>query len=126
MFEEVEDNGQRCLSMRRIITEKIKQGKRVVKACLIVRGFEEDTCSIQKDSPCAKESISIRLSIMSSLGWSCHNIDISATFLQGDVLGREVYVLPAPEFYIGNIWKLKKTICGLSDAATAWYVKSKT
>ena len=124
VFEEVEDNGQRCLSTRWIITEKIKQGKRVVKARLVVQGFEEDTCSIQKDSPtCTKESIRIGLSIMSSLGWSCHSIDISAAFLQGDVIEREVYVLPAPEFYNGKIWKLKKTVYGLSDAARAWYAR---
>ena len=104
--------------------EKIKQGKRVVKARLVVRGFEEDTCSIQKDSPTStKESIRIGLSIMSSLGWSCHSIDISAAFLQGDVIEREIYVLPAPEFYNGKIWKLKKTVYGLSDAARAWYVR---
>ena len=96
----------------------------MVKARLVVRGFEEDTCSIQKDSPtCTKESIRIVLSIMSSLCWSCHSIDISAAFLQGDVTEREVNVLPAPEFYNGKIWKLKKTVYGLSDAARAWYFR---
>ena len=95
-----------------------------MKARLVARGFEEDTCSIQKDSPtCTKESIRIALSIMSSLGWSCHSIDISAAFLQGSGIEREVYVLPAPEFYNGKIWKLKKTVYGLNDAARAWYIR---
>ena len=62
---------------------------------------------------------------MSSLSWPCHSIDISAAFLQGDGIDREVYVLPAPEFNNGKIWKLRKTVYGLNDAARAWYIRVK-
>ena len=44
-------------------------------------------------------------------------------FFKGMLLNVKFYVLPAPDFYNGKIWKLKKTVYGLSDAARAWYVR---
>ena len=39
--EEVRDEGQTTMSIRWIITEKIKEGKKCCKARLVVRGLEE-------------------------------------------------------------------------------------
>lgn len=124
VFAEVEDEGQRSLSVRWIITEKERDGAQIVKARLVVRGFEEDAINIQKDSPtCTKESIRIALSVMSCFGWSCHSIDITAAFLQGGPIDRDIYLRPPNEFYVGKLWKLKKTVYGLNDAARAWFTR---
>ena len=65
-FEEVQDTGQTTLSCRWVCTEKIKNNVPVLKARLVVRGFEEDTTQIKKDSPtCNKESICLLICILS-------------------------------------------------------------
>ena len=54
-----------------------------------------------------------------------HTVDVKAAYLQGDDIKREVYLRPPKEFDTGQIWKLKKTIYGLCDAARAWYIRVK-
>ena len=34
--------------------------------------------------------------------------------------------MPPPEYFRGFLWKLKKTVYGLGDAACAWYLRVKT
>ena len=50
-----------------------------------------------------------------------NTIDIKSAYLQGHRINREVYLQPPPEFFRGKVWKLKKTVYGLRDAARAWY-----
>ena len=51
VFESVQNENQPTISSRWIITEKFKDGKKIVKARLVVRGFEEDSSNFTKDSP---------------------------------------------------------------------------
>lgn len=126
VFEEVEDRGQDRLSMRWVITEKIKDGEPVIKARLVARGFEEDLGDNRTDSPtCTKESLRMTMCLIAAEGWECRTIDIKAAFLQGQGIGRDVWLRPPPEFFRGYIWKLKKTVYGLNDAARAWYFRVK-
>ena len=59
VYLEVEDNGQACVSTRWAVTEKYKDGEKVVKARLVAKGFEEtDLKDIRKDLPtCGKDSL---------------------------------------------------------------------
>jgi hypothetical protein len=125
VFQEVDDVGQRSISLRWVITEKVKDGNSVVKARLVARGFEENLSEeFRRDSPtCTRDSIRITMSLVSSFGWRCNCIDIKAAFLQGKVITRDVFVRPPKEFDDGKLWKLKKTVYGLNDAARAWYFK---
>ena len=68
VYSEVEDNGQVCVSTRWVVTEKCKDGEKVVKARLVARGFEElDLKDIRKDSPtCGKDSLRLCLTILAS------------------------------------------------------------
>ena len=105
-----------------LVTEKVKCGETVTKARLVARGFEEDTMCIRKDSPtCSKESVRIVLSVTISFGWQIHSVDVKAAYLQGDTINRDLYLKPPPEFVNGKVWRLKKTVYGLCDAARAWY-----
>ena len=127
VFEEVENCGQNLLSLRWVVTEKLRDGNTVIKARLVARGFEEDTREMRKDSPtCSREAVRLTIALASSKRWICHSLDIKAAFLQGSDIDREVYVKPPPEFFNDKIWRLKKTIYGLSDAARAWYLRVKT
>ena len=126
VFEIVRDSGQKCISVRWVITEKVKGGRIVTKARLVARGFEENTSDIKKESPvCSREAIRFLMAIASSKGWNCHTVDVKSAYLQGDRIERTLYLKPPKEYNDGQIWKLKKTVYGLCDAARAWYMKTK-
>ena len=53
-----------------------------------------------------------------------HAIGISAAFLQGEPLKREVFLKPPRDACsAGFVWKLKRCIYGLNDAPRSWYEK---
>ena len=122
VYTEVEDNGQPVISVRWVITEKRKNGESVIKARLVARGFEEDSSDLQKHSPtCLKESVKITLAIASAKEWKLHTLDIRSAYLQGNPMQREVYLKPPAEYDTGKLWRLRKCVYGLSDAARNWY-----
>ena len=124
VFEEVEDKGQKTLSTRWVINEKIlPDGTKGIKARLVVRGFEEEQ-EIQSDSPtAAKSTLRVFFAVAANQMWKCQTIDIKAAFLQGKEIEREVYLRPPSEVKIpGYIWKLKKVAYGLDDAARNWFL----
>ena len=126
VYEEVENVGQTAISMRWVITEKLKNGEAVTKARLVARGFEEHSLFLRKDSPtCSRETVRLVLAIAVSKGWLPHSLDVKAAFLQGDPIERDVFLRPPREFSNGKLWKLKKTVYGLCDAARAWYLRVK-
>ena len=127
VFEVVEDKGQKAISVRWVITEKVKEGQVVTKAHLVARGFEENTADLQKDSPtCSREAIRLLITLASSKDWQCHTVDVKCAYLQGDDIQRKIYLRPPKEFNDGSLWLLKKTIYGLVDVARAWYMRVKS
>ena len=126
VFEEIEDNGQQTISVRWVVTEKAQDNKPETRARLVARGFEEETTQLKKDSPtCSRETVNLVFWVASGNKWNCHTVDVKAAYLQGDDIKREVYLRPPKEFDNGQIWKLKKTVYGLCDAARAWYIRVK-
>ena len=69
VYEEVEDKGQNCISVTWVITEKTSDGKQIVKARLVARGYEEeDKDSLRTDSPTiSKDNLRPIFAITSSL-----------------------------------------------------------
>ena len=123
VYEEVDDEGQYCVSVRWVITPKIIDGKLQTKARLCARGFEE-TSSFRTDSPtCKRESVRIALSIIATCRWTIHSIDYKTAFLQGSGIDRTLYLRPPPECKTTKIWRLKKTVYGLADAPRAWFLR---
>ena len=128
VFDEVEDNDQKTISLRWVITEKIGDNNEpIIKARLVARGFEENMVDEhRRDSPtCTKDSLRLMFTVVASNSWKCNSIDIKAAFLQGNKIERDIFVKPPKEFYSGSIWKLKKNVYGLNDAARAWYFRMK-
>ena len=124
VYEEIEYTGQQLISTRWVVTEKQKEGKTVTKARLVARGFEEDTVSLRKDSPtCSRESVRILISVATAKKWTCNAVDVQAAYLQGNAINRDVFIKPPVEYDNGTVWKLKKTVYGLCDAARAWYLR---
>ena len=125
VYTEVKDTGQDRLSVRWVMTEKIKEENIVPKARLCARGFEE-VQDFRKDSPtCSKETIRFVMAIAASLKWSINAIDIKTAFLQGNKFSREVYVKPPKEAGTKCLWKLNKCVYGLADASRQWYLTLK-
>lgn len=126
VYEEVEDAGQDRVSVKWILKEKISDGKIKYKARLVARGFEE-LGETRSDSPtCSKESIRIMLTIAAAKSWNCNALDIKAAFLQGNPIGREVYLKPPVEAKCqGKLWQLRRCVYGLQDASRNWYIKVK-
>ena len=124
VYDEVEDIGQKCVSVRWVITPKVIDGQMKIKARLVARGFEE-VPNFRTDSPtCMRESIRIVLSVIASNKWKLQSIDYKTAFLQGNLIDREVYLKPPSEFRNANkIWKLKKTVYGLADAPREWFLR---
>ena len=124
VFEEVNEIGQECISLRCVLTEKMNEGVPIVKARLVARGFGE-VLERRKYSPtCSRDALRVAITLIAAHDWQCHSIDIKAAFLQGKVL-RDVYVRPPIEFRHTTVWKLRKTVFGLCVAARAWYLRVK-
>ena len=58
-----------------------------------------------------------------SRGWSIKSSDIKSAFLQGKEIQRDVFIKPQIEAKRGpgKVWKFKKTLYGLVDAARQFY-----
>ena len=94
VFEPPQHVGQQTASSRWVITEKLNNGKKVIKAWLVARGFEEGSSNILKDSPtCAKEGMRLILTLLASNKWPCNAIDIKSALLQGKQFERPVFII---------------------------------
>ena len=97
-----------------------------IKARLVVRGDQDaGEDDIRCDSPTVdRTTVKFMLALAANQGFEIRAVDISAAFLQGRELDREVYVRPPPEFKKpGVVWKLLKGLYGLKEAARLWYDK---
>ena len=75
---------------------------------------------MRKDSPtCSKETVRLALAYASASQWVCHALDVKAAYLQGNI-ERIIHLRRLPEYYNGRLWKLKKVVYGLGDAARHW------
>ena len=125
-YEVVEDNGQNRIDGRWIVNRKEEHdGLKVkVKARYCLRGFKEDV-KPRSDSPTVdRMSTKILYAIAGNEGWKLESIDVTAAFLQGCELDREIYVTPPKEARMeGYLWKMKKAAYGLYDASRRWWMK---
>jgi len=127
VFEEVKDEGQKCVSTRWVCSLKSTPNGIIPKARLVARGFEEYNNDLQKDSPtCAHESLRLIMAVTAQRQWQLHSMDIKTAFLQGQPMDREVFIRPPKEANCDGVWLLNKCVYGLSDASLHWYKKVKS
>ena len=116
-YEEVEDEGQFRISTTWVLWLKGES----VRARLVARGFEDQE-NVQKDSPTiGKMAFRAVITVAGSMEWEIKTTDIKSAFLQGKKLEREVYIQPPVEAGTKNLWKLKRCLYGLNDAARQFY-----
>ena len=127
VYDEIKDCDQNVITTTWVITEK-PSTELGVKARLVVRGFQEQNQSIEVESPTVfKNTLKVVLAIAANQQWQLTTIDIKAAFLQGNKIERNVYVIPPKEAHVekGYLWRLRKTVYGLNDAARAWFISVK-
>ena len=126
-FEEVDDEGQRRIPIRWVVTEQPNDGKNEpYKARLCMRGdLEDGKEDIRADSPTAsKDTLKLALIIAANEGLKVKSIDINSAFLQGKSLSRKIYVSPPPEANrTGKLWLLNQAAYGILDGGRMFYLK---
>ena len=124
VYTEVPDEGQVRLGTNWVLTEKVVNGERTVKARLTIRGDQEETDGIRKDSPTVRKSnIKIFTVVAAMEKWEIKASDVASAFLQGIEIDRDVFVLPPKEKRVPKVlWKLLKPVYGLVDAPRGWYI----
>src|SRR6201990_3326137 len=83
------------------------------KECLDIEDCEAPTFSI--------EGLKVILPIINMKDWQVKTLDVKTAYLQGKEMEREVVIKPPKEANTLKLWRLKKTVCGLKDAARKWY-----
>ena len=108
VFEEVENEGQRVISVRWVITKKNKDQKLTYKPRLVARGFEElGQDNIRTYSPtCCKENFRLVLRIIVSHKWKIKSRDIKHFFLKGQPINRVIFLKPPKEAGTYKLWKI--------------------
>ena len=119
-YKVVKDKGQDRITTTWVLTEKGNE----VRARLTARGFQEEG-EFPTDSPTVqKHSLKLLLAIAATEKWDIKTTDITAAFLQGNQMDRDVYVQPPREIRLeGELWLLNKCLYGLKDASRKWYLK---
>uniref|UniRef100_A0A0G4IE68 Reverse transcriptase Ty1/copia-type domain-containing protein n=1 Tax=Chromera velia CCMP2878 TaxID=1169474 RepID=A0A0G4IE68_9ALVE len=116
--------GRKKMKCRWVLTWKMKEGKRVAKARLVVKGFQDDRKELKTFSGTAEWwTVLLVLSFAATKGWSCAKSDVRTAFLTAPI-SDEVYVelptdLPSglPEFVKpGMAVRLNRAMYGLADA----------
>ena len=68
-YDEKDDFSQQCISIRWVMKEKVVNEKRIIKARLCARGFEEEQ-NLRTDSPtCFRKKLPLSFCIISSNRW---------------------------------------------------------
>lgn len=113
----------KVIKTRWIITDKEREGVKICKARLVAKGFmDEKQGGLDKEAPTSSvEGIKFILMIIKLNRWEIKSLDIRTAYLQGWEIKREVYLKPPIEAKTKKIWKLKKAVYGLNDAARVWY-----
>ena len=119
VYEEVLFDDQECVSTRWVLWHKGTE----IRARLVARGFEE-VAGVEKESPTVgKLAVRLFFTICGSKKWTVKTTDIKSAFLQGNPIDREICIQPPKEAKVeyGKVWKLKRCLYGLNDAARKFY-----
>ena len=82
VFQVVPNKNQVCVSSHWVITEKLNcDGKKMMKAHLVAKGYKENSSNMRTDLPiCSRECFQLLFTVVSCMGWQIHSINITAAF----------------------------------------------
>ena len=83
-------DGQVRLGTNWVLTDKVVNGTNKIKARLTIRGDQEETTGIRKDSPTVRKgNIKIFSAIAAKEHWEIKASDVTCAFLQRIIIERE-------------------------------------
>ena len=86
--------------------EKVVHEKKIIKARLCARGFEEEQNFRTDSHTCSREGLRLSCCIISPNQWTLNSLDVKTAFLQGKTIERTVFVHPPKGANTNKIWKL--------------------
>ena len=124
VYEYMPDMCQKCISTRWVIMKKFKKNK-IMKACLVICGYEEESHNLKTDSPTYSHEVMYLVMLTASImKWQVEIHDFTSAFLQGGMLEREVFLrLPPAVCPESEVWRLKICIYWLNEASCSWYMR---
>ena len=82
VYDEIDDLGQQCIPLRWVMKEKVVNEKKIIKAHLCAKGFEQEQ-NFRTDSPtCSREGLQLSCCIISSNRSTLNSLDVKTDFLQ--------------------------------------------
>ena len=111
VYHLVENENQKCISLRWVLTSKETPEICIPKARLVAYGLEENCLqNIDKEPPtCSKDSLQTLFTVAAQNDWCLKAIDIKTAFLQGNLLNRDIFIqppLPEAKYPQNCIWEL--------------------
>ena len=133
----MKENPEKVIDSRAVWTEKESVNEELVLKCRIVgKGFQEMyDDKLRRDSPtCSQLLVNLVCSLASSKKMKLKAGDVKGAFLQGVKIDRELYFrMPRNMGNVklkhtepGSLFRLKKAIYGVNDAARKWYMSLRT
>ena len=118
IYETVENQDQKRISVRWVCSVKQTDKGSKLKARLAACGFKEDSLdTFDRESPTvSKDTLRALLSNIITNTWNLKSRDGKIAFPQGEFLKWDVCLKPPPEAHCDNnqIWKLNKCMYGLN------------
>jgi hypothetical protein len=98
----------------------------VAKGYLQGKGISGELCSENVFAPASNiTTLRVLLSLAAQEDLDADQLDVKTAFLNGE-LEEEIYMKCPPGFEVaGKVWRLRKALYGLRQAAQAWYKKLK-
>ena len=114
IYKKVQNQGQRFVATTWVVKEKYKEGINVTKVRLVAQGFKEDDLDrLRKDLPTCAQAKHQAAVCYSDFQW------VENTFLEHQI---NSFIKPPKEAETDRLWKLKKTVYGLSDVSRTWHL----
>ena len=91
VYKVIPYTGQKTISSRWVMTEKYKDGEKIMKARLVARGYEESS-NLRKDSPtCSREGRRMVYMTAATKSWKVQSLDSTSAFLIEEIT-RNVFI----------------------------------
>lgn len=120
-WEEVDEvpDGENIISSKWVFKIKEAEGKKIYKARLVARGFEQKNCDDYTYAPVAKlTTFRTLMAVATQKKQQVYQMDVTGAFLYGDI--KETVYMRLPN---NKVCKLNKSIYGLKKSPRYWNTK---
>jgi hypothetical protein len=120
--------GRKALTTKWVLKKKLGPKGELLryKARMVARGFQQvEGYDYSETYSGVVKAATYRLlfAMVTMSGWTCHQLDITTAFLNGEVL-EEIYIHPPQGYpHPGKVLRLRRALYGLKQSPRMWYRK---